>query len=200
MNYVMSERARTFVARARGVYIDGQPRAGSSGEALTIFNPSTDSVLCEFFPGSREDVDKAARSARRAFDDGRWRFLPPAAKCRILLQAADLIDAHAEELAELEMLDAGKLHHSALEAEVPFAAECFRYHAGWCTKLEGTTKHMSLAPPDDFLVYSLREPIGVAGLIVPSTGLVGASWKLAPAGAGCCYMINLMKKPLSTLL
>ena len=202
MNYVMSERARTFMARAQGVYIDGQPRLGTSGEALTIFNPSTDSVLCEFFPGSREDVDKAARSARQAFDDGRWRSLPASVKSRILLQVADLIDAHTEELAELEMLDAGKLHRSALAAEVPFAAECFRYHAGWCTRIEGTTRHMSLAPPDDFHVYSLREPIGVVGLIVPSNGpLVQASWKLAPAlAAGCCCVIKPDEKtPLSTL-
>jgi len=202
MDYVMSERARAFMARIQGVWIDGHSRPGTSVQPLTVFNPSTDQVLCEFVPGTCADADLAVASARSAFEDRRWRSLPPAVKTRILLKVADLMDTHCEELAELEMLDAGKLHQSALKAEVPFAAECFRYHAGWCTKLTGTTQQMSLAPQGEFHVYSLREPIGVVGLIVPSNGpLVQASWKLAPAlAAGCCCVIKPDEKtPLSTL-
>lgn len=202
MSYTMTAAARTFLARAQGLYIDGRSLPGSSEQALTVLNPSTGAVLCEFLPGDRKDLDRAARSAQQAFADGRWRLLPPAEKTRILLRVADLIDAHNSELAELEMLDAGKLHRSAEQAEVPFAAECFRYHAGWCTKIAGTTGQMSLAPAGEFHVYSLREPIGVVGLIVPSNGpLVQASWKLAPAlAAGCCCVIKPDEKtPLSTL-
>lgn len=202
MKYVMSERARAFMAHIQGVWIDGRFRPGTSAQPLTVYNPSTGQPLCEFIPGGRDDANLAAASARQAFDDKRWRSLPPAIKTRILLKVADLMDAHADELAELEMLDAGKLHESARQAEVPFAAECFRYHAGWCTKLTGNTQQMSLAPQGEFHVYSLREPIGVAGLIVPSNGpLVQACWKLAPAlAAGCCCVIKPDEKtPLSTL-
>ena len=202
MVYAMSAAVRSFLARAQGLHIGGRSRPGNSDRPLTVLNPSTAAVLCEFLPGSREDVDQAAREAQRAFEDGRWRLLPPAEKTRILMRVADLIDAHTSELAELEMLDAGKLHRSAEQGEVPFAAECFRYHAGWCTKIAGTTGSMSLAPPGEFHVYSLREPIGVVGLIVPSNGpLVQASWKLAPAlAAGCCCVIKPDEKtPLSTL-
>jgi acyl-CoA reductase-like NAD-dependent aldehyde dehydrogenase len=202
MAYQMSAAARTFLQRAQGLHVDGRARPGSGEQPMTIVNPSTAGVLCEFRPASRADLDRAATSAREAFEDGRWRLLPPAAKTRILLRVADLIDAHNEELAELEMLDAGKLLRAAREAEVPFAAECFRYHAGWCSKIAGSTGQMTLAPPSEFHVYSRREPIGVVGLIVPSNGpLVQASWKLAPAlAAGCCCILKPDEKtPLSAL-
>jgi phenylacetaldehyde dehydrogenase len=167
-----------------------------------VTNPSTGAELCKFLPGCRDDVDRAARVARHAFEDGRWRLLPPAAKTRVLLRIADLVDAHKSELAELEMLEAGKLLRAAEEADVPFAAECFRYHAGWCSKIAGDTSQMTLAPGGQFHVYSLREPIGVAGLILPSNGpLVQASWKLAPAlAAGCACIVKPDEKtPLSAL-
>lgn len=202
MAYAMTESARSFLARVQGLHVGGRYRPGSGAEPLTVFNPSTGEVLCEFQPGSRADLDAAATLAREAFEDGRWRLLPPATKSRILQRVADLMEAHVAELAELEMLDAGKLHRAAVEGEVPFAAECFRYHAGWCTKLGGTTGQMSLMPGGEFHVYSLREPIGVAGLIVPSNGpLVQACWKLAPAlAAGCCAIVKPDEKtPLSTL-
>ena len=202
MNYAMSETVQRFLYRPQGLYIEGGALPGSSDTPLRVFNPSTGAALCEFLPGNSADVDRAVKSARQAFDDGRWRLKPPAEKCRILLRVAELIDAHNDELAELEMLDAGKLHQSARKAEVPFSAECYRYHAGWCTKLEGSTKQMSFAPQGDFHVYTMHEPIGVVGLIVPSNGpLVQASWKLAPAlAAGCCCVIKPdQKTPLSAL-
>jgi len=202
MSYVMSAGVREFLARNNGIHLDGKAMPGSSPQLTAIINPSNGKTLCEIHYANAADVDRAAQSARRAFDDGRWRLKPPAEKSRILLKVAELMEAHADELAELEMLDAGKLHRAARGAEVPFAAECFRYHAGWCTKIEGSTKQMSLAPVGGFHVYTQREPIGVVGLIVPSNGpLVQASWKLAPAlAAGCCCVIKPDEKtPLSTL-
>jgi acyl-CoA reductase-like NAD-dependent aldehyde dehydrogenase len=202
MSYEISETVQGFLSRLQGLHINGQLRTGSLDQPFVIFNPSTGETLCEFLPGNRADANEAASLARRSFDDGRWRLLPPSEKSRILLRVAELIDTHNDELAELEMLDAGKLHQSAREAEVPFAAECFRYHAGWCTKLEGNTKQLSSAPHGSFHAYSLREPIGVVGLIVPSNGpLVQASWKLAPAlAAGCCCVVKPDNRtPLSTL-
>ena len=132
----------------------------------------------------------------------RWRTKPPAERARILLRVAELIEANALELAELEMLEGGKLINAARMGEIPFAAECFRYHAGWCTKLEGKSKPMSLAPVGEFHTYTVYEPIGVVGLIVPFNGpLVQTSWKLGPAlAAGCCAVVKPDEKtPLSTL-
>lgn len=200
--YEMSSTARRFLASVRGLHLAGESRSGGGESPLKVINPSTGGVLCEFLPASRDDVDDAAALARQAFEDGRWRLLPPAEKTRILLRVADLIDEHREELAELEMLDGGKLLRAAREREVPFAAECFRYHAGWSSKFAGSTGQMTLAPGGQFHVYSVREPVGVAVLIVPSNGpLVQASWKLAPALAtGCsCIVKPDEKTPLSTL-
>jgi acyl-CoA reductase-like NAD-dependent aldehyde dehydrogenase len=203
MQYATSKTVQTFLSRKDGLIVDGKRRPGSSKNPLRVSNPSTGEILCEITAASAADVDVAVRNARDAFDDGRWREKPPAEKSRILMRVGELIDAHVDELAELEMLDAGKLHRAAREGEVPFAAECFRYHAGWCTKLEGNTKQLSLAPVGAFHAYTVREPVGVVGLIVPFNGpLVQASWKLAPAlAAGCCCVVKPDEKtPLSTLL
>lgn len=202
MSYQISETVQRFLSQPQGLFIEGRWLTGTSESPLQVFNPSTGLQLCEFQPGSAADVDQAALSGRQAFDDGRWRLKPPAEKTRILLRVAELIDAHNDELAELEMLDGGKLVRAAREAEVPFSADCFRYHAGWCTKLEGSSKQMSSAPQGSFHVYTMHEPIGLVGLIVPSNGpLVQASWKLAPAlAAGCCCLIKPdQKTPLSML-
>ncbi len=202
MTFQISNAVQQFLSSVRSVYIDARAKQGSVARALEVFNPSTGEVLCKFLPASEADVDQAVSSAGMAFNDGRWRLKPPAEKSRILLRVADLIDAHADELAELEMLDGGKLLQGARHGEVPFAAECFRYHAGWCTKLEGATKQLSTAPVGEFHVYTQREPIGVVGLIVPSNGpLVQASWKLAPAlAAGCCCVLKPDEKtPLTAM-
>jgi len=202
MSYTMTEVANEFLSRSNGLFIEGRARPGSADHSLKNINPSTGTAIAEFVPGNDRDVDEAVVSCRNAFDDGRWRLKPPAEKARIMQRVADLIEENAAELGELEMLEAGKPLRPATEQEVPFAAECFRYHAGWCTKLEGVTKQLSLAPTGEFHTYTLREPIGVVGLIVPFNGpLVQASWKLAPAlAAGCCAVIKPDEKtPLSTL-
>ena len=198
----MSNRTAAFIAKEQGVFIDGTARPGRSGRIVADVNPSTGEVLGEVVVGDESDVDAAVAVAQAAFDDGRWRLLAPAEKSRILLRFADLIEQHGDELAELEMLESGKLLGAARNGEVPFAAECYRYHAGWCTKLEGSTKNMTFAPGGEFHAYTVREPIGVVGLIVPYNGaLVQTTWKLAPAlAAGCCAIIKPDgNTPLSTL-
>ena len=198
----MMETVKTMLSEAHGVFIAGLPRQGSANSAIQNINPSTGQVIAEYLPASSADVDEAILACRNAFDDGRWRLRAPAERARILLKIADVIDAHADELAELEMLEAGKPIRAATEAEVPFAAECFRYHAGWCTKLEGQSKQLAQAPAGAFHSYTVHEPIGVVGLIVPFNGpLVQTSWKLAPAlAAGCCAVIKPDEKtPLSTM-
>jgi len=202
MNVDISADAQQFIDKCFGVFIDGCGRPGSAKNASQNVNPSTGETFVRWHAADDEDVDAAVRAAADSFDDGRWRSLPPYQKARILQRLADLIDLHGEELSDLEMLEAGKLRGPARDAEVPFAAECFRYHAGWITKLEGETKQLTFAPSNEFHAYTLRQPIGVVGLITPYNGaLVQASWKLAPAlAAGCSAVIKPDEKtPLSTL-
>ena len=141
-------------------------------------------------------------AARSSFDAGDWTNLTPAARGKILWRVADLLETHGDEIAELEMLDAGKPYAGTRNSEVPFAAECFRYYAGWCTKIEGSTKQLSTVPEQDFHIYTRREPVGVAALIVPWNGpLVQAAWKVAPAlAAGCsCILKPARETPLSAV-
>jgi phenylacetaldehyde dehydrogenase len=196
-----SAAATAFLGRPAQILIDGL-WTDTAGDGLEIINPSTGKVITTVAAGSPRDVDRAASAAQRAFDSKSWRGMTPAARARILWRVADLIDDHADELAELEMLDTGKPLAGARHGEVPFAAECFRYHAGWCTKLEGRTKQISTVPGADFHVYTRHEPIGVVALIVPSNGpLVQAAWKLAPAlAAGCSAILKPDEKtPLTAL-
>ena len=125
------------------------------------------------------DVDQAVEAARLAFESGPWPALSGAERGALLWKAADLVEQYADELAELETLDNGKPIRTARYGDLPTAIKHFRYYAGWASKLEGATIPVSF--PNQF-VYTLREPVGVVGLIIPwNFPLVMAAWKLAPA-------------------
>ena len=198
----ISGPVREFLARTRPMLIGADWAYAASGGELEVCSPSTGSVIGHVTAAGEPDVERAVTAATEAFDSKVWRGLTPAERTRRMWRVAELVDEHVEELAELEMLDTGKPFKTALEGEVPFAAECFRYHAGWCTRIEGTTKEISTVPGRDFHVYTRREPVGVVALIVPWNGpLVQASWKVAPAlAAGCtCILKPDEKSSLSAL-
>lgn len=190
--YEITPRVARRLENVQRLLINGQWQAASDGRTESIYNPSTGEIITTAASAAIGDADKAVAAARASFDNHCWTSLTPAHRARVLWQVADLIEANAEEIAELEMLDAGKFYLGALNGEVPFAAECFRYYAGWCTKIEGTTKQLSIVPDQAFHIYTQREPIGVAALIVPWNGpLVQAAWKIAPAlAAGCSVVIK----------
>ncbi len=180
--------------------INGKWFLASDGRTENVHDPSTGEIISTAVSATREDAGRAVAAARASFDNHSWTGLTPAHRARVLWRIADLMEANAEEIAELEMLDAGKFYLGALNGEVPFAAECFRYYAGWCTKIEGTTKQLSIIPDQPFHIYTQREPIGVAALIVPWNGpLVQAAWKIAPAlAAGCSVVVKpATQTPLS---
>ncbi len=191
-SYSISALAEKRLGQRQKLLINGQWLEGSAGQTEAVYNPSTGEVISSVAIASPADADRAIAAARASFQDRRWASKTPAERARILWRVADLIDEHVEELAELEMLDAGKFYDAALQGEIPFAAECFRYYAGWCTKIEGSTKQLSTVPDQAFHIYTLREPIGVAALIIPWNGpLVQAAWKIAPAlAAGCSVVIK----------
>ena len=201
-NRPVSTWTQQRLANTQQLLVDGKWRCASSGAVSDIYNPSSGEVIARAASATEEDAEQAIAAARRSFDAGSWTGMTPAQRGKILWRIADLMEQHADQLAELEMLDAGKFYQGTLQGEIPFAADCFRYYAGWCTKIEGATKQLSTVPNQDFHIYTRREPVGVAALIVPWNGpLVQASWKIAPAlAAGCsCIIKPATQTPLSTV-
>jgi phenylacetaldehyde dehydrogenase len=191
---------RDFLAKERDLLIDGQWRASRAGGRFSTVNPADGSVLGSVSAATAEDVNAAVAAARRSFADRRWRGQTAAARARVMWKLADLIEARGDLLAQLETLDVGKPYAAARQGEVPAAAECFRYYAGFCTKIEGRTREISA--PGSYFCYTRREPGGVCGLIVPWNGpLVIGAWKLAPAlAAGCSVVLKPPEQaPLSLL-
>lgn len=201
-SYIPSKLVANRLATVQPLLIDGQWSSASNAETTDVYNPSDACVLAKAAAATEQDTNRAVAAARRSFDDARWAGLTPAQRARVLWRVGDLLEEHGDEIAELEMLDAGKSFAGARHGEIPFAAECFRYYAGWCTKIEGATKDLSIAPDLAFHAYTKREPVGVAALIVPWNGpLVQAAWKVAPAlAAGCsCILKPATQTPLSTV-
>lgn len=170
--------------------IDGEWRAAADGATLDVTDPCTGDVIAQAAAGDAADIDAAVGAARRAFERGPWPAMKPAQRARMLWRLAELIDQHADELAALETLNTGKPLKMARMFDVALSAECLRYHAGWCTKLSGETRATSL--PGEWHTYTLREPLGVAGLIVPwNVPLPMAVGKIAPAlAAGCTAVLK----------
>ncbi len=144
------------------------------------------------------------KAARKAFDNGPWRRLSASERGRLIWKLADLLESHTEEFAYLESLDNGKPLTIARAADVPLAVDLFRYMAGWATKIEGNTIPISVpyTPGAKYLAYTLREPVGVAGQIIPwNFPLLMAAWKLGPAlAAGCTVVLKPAEQtPLSAL-
>src|SRR5579862_1962744 len=160
--------------------IDGKLVEAASGRYFDVLNPATGLLTAVVAEADAEDVNRAVAAARRAFDDGVWAKVSPSQKGRMLWKLAELLEQHSEEFAELESIDNGKPVAVARVADVPLAVDMFRYMGGWATKLTGTSIPLSF--PGDFLSYTVREPIGVVGQIIPwNFPLLMAAWKLGPA-------------------
>jgi phenylacetaldehyde dehydrogenase len=184
MTVTADHSVEEFTGSPRKLFINGEWTEAASGKTFETPNPATGQTLATVAEGDSEDIDRAVRAARKAFDDGPWGRLTPSERGRIIWRIGDLILAHAEELAQLESLDNGKPYAVALGADVPLAADMFHYMAGWATKIEGNSINISVPymPGANFHSYTLREPIGVIGQIIPwNFPLLMAAWKLAPA-------------------
>lgn len=200
----LNQNVNQFIARPQQLLIDGKWSAAASGKSFPTYNPATGEILAQVAEGDKEDIERAVRAARKAFDEGAWSKMTASDRGRLLWKLGDLIDAHAEELSQLESLDNGKPATVAAAADIPLAAEMFRYMAGWATKLEGNTISLSVPymPGSQFHAYTLREPLGVVGQIIPwNFPLLMAAWKLAPALAtGCTSVLKPAEQtPLTAL-
>ena len=180
------------------LFIGGQWVESVEGRTFTTLNPATEEPLAEVSEGRSADIDRAVEAARKAFGEGAWPRLAPADRGRILWRLGDLLESHVDEIARIESLDSGKTITEASKVDLPLAADCFRYFAGWAGKIEGET--IPVRAP--CLSYTLREPLGVVGQIIPwNFPILLAAWKVAPAlAAGNTVVLKPAEQtPLSAL-
>ncbi|MEA3037563.1 MAG: phenylacetaldehyde dehydrogenase [Sphingomonadales bacterium] len=197
-----SDSARRALGRAPALFIDGEWVESSHGKTIPVYDPSTGKQIASVVDASDADVDRAVAAARRAFDDGRWTGLPPARRERLIHKLADLLEAHIEELAEIESIDNGKPRAASQGYDLPKCVDTLRYQAGFATKLTGDHVEPAAFPAGAVHAYVRREPVGVAAQIVPwNFPLMMAVQKIAPAlAAGCTLVLKPAEQtPLSVL-
>jgi len=179
------------------LYINGEWAESDSGKLFPVYDPSTEEVIAQVPDGTAKDVDRAVAAAKVAFEEGAWPATTPQERGRILFRLADKIRQNQPRLAELECRNTGKPIVEA-EYDIGDAATCFEYYGGLATKILGTVNPV----PDNAISLSLKEPVGVAGQIIPwNYPLLMAAWKLAPAlAAGCtCVLKPAEQTPLTVL-
>ncbi len=178
--------------------INGKWQDAQSGKTFPTINPATTENLAHIAEADKADVDLAVAAARAAFETGPWKKMGAKARASILFKIADLIEKNIEELALLETLDTGKPITQSRLVDIPMSAQCFRYYAGWTDKMLGET----IPVEGNFFNFTLREPVGVAGLIVPwNFPLMLTAWKVAPALAcgNTCVLKPAEQTPLTAL-
>lgn len=186
----IGQTAAAFLGREHRLLIGGKWVSAVSGKTFDAYDPGTGRVIARASEGDAADVDLAVAAARHAFSSGPWQRMMPSERGRLIWKIGDLLDKHANELAELESLNNGMSVEIARLRIIPHCAEIFRYMAGWVNKIGGMTLPLSL--PGEYHAFTVREPIGVVGQIIPWNGpLAMATWKLAPAlAAGCTVVLK----------
>jgi len=194
----LSEPITTPAVRETECFIGGQWTPAVSGKTFATVNPTTEEVICEVAEGDAADVDLAAKAARAALYEGPWGKMDARDRGALMYKLADLIEQDLEGLAALESLDNGKPFTDSSTADLPLVVDCLRYYAGWADKIHGKT----IPVRGDFLVYTRREPVGVAGQIIPwNFPMLMTAWKWGPAlAAGCTIVMKPAEQtPLTCL-
>jgi acyl-CoA reductase-like NAD-dependent aldehyde dehydrogenase len=194
----LSQPAHDFLARPKRLLIGGEWLEAINERTFQTLDPATGAVIAECSSAGPEDVNRAVSAARTALDNS-WSKVSPSERGRLLWKLSDLIERNREALAEVESLDVGKPIRLSRDDDLPMAIDQLRYFAGWATKIEGTTIPVSAG---SYLNYTLREPLGVVGQIIPwNYPLMLAIWKLAPALAtgNTCILKPAEQTPLTAL-
>ncbi|MFB6801260.1 aldehyde dehydrogenase family protein [Peribacillus butanolivorans] len=194
----LTPRVQEFLKGTKKLLINGELVEATSGQTFETLDPSNGKVLAIVSEAGPEDVDKAVKAARQAFDNGPWKKMSASERSRLIYKLADLMEAHKEELAQLDTLDNGKPIGETTNADVPLAIDHFRYYAGWTTKIVGQT----IPVAGNYFNYTRHEAVGVVGQIIPwNFPLLMAAWKLGAALAtGCTIVLKPAEQtPLSAL-
>ncbi len=196
----LSPKITEFISKPKPMLIDGRWEFAVSGKTFEVTNPATAEVIAHVAEGDKEDIDKAVKAARRAFESKAWADMSPSDRGKLIWRIGDLILKYSDELAELEALDNGKPLTVARAADVALSADMFHYMAGWATKRHGLT--IPISASGQYHAYTRLEPVGVVGQIIPwNFPLLMAAWKLAPAlTTGCTIVLKVAEEtPLSAL-
>src|ERR1700722_3256849 len=187
----LAPEARAFLDRPAGFYIDGRWQRAS--RTFATYDPATTKLLGQIGAGGAAEIDAAVRAAQKALRSAAWRDLGPMGRERLLLRLAELIEAKAQVIGQIDTVDNGMPSWMATHVNAMGAADVYRYYAGWPSKLAGQTMDVT-GPPGmgKFLGMTLKEPVGVVGAIIPwNVPFMMAAWKLAPAlAAGCTVVLK----------
>ncbi|MDA0835964.1 MAG: aldehyde dehydrogenase family protein [Planctomycetota bacterium] len=192
------KQAKAPNIRQTQLLIDGEWVDAVSGKTFATINPATEEKIADVAEGDKADIDRAVKAARKAFETGPWSKMDARDRGRLMNKLADLVEANLEELAALETLDNGKPISDSRAADLPLVIDCLRYYAGWADKIHGET----IPVRGNFFSYTLREPLGVVGQIIPwNFPLLMVAWKWGPAlAAGCTIVMKPAEQtPLSCL-
>jgi aldehyde dehydrogenase (NAD+) len=184
--------------KAGEIFVAGKWQAPASGETYQPINPANEEPVASVARGDERDIELAVTAARKAFDQGPWPRMSPHERGRMVWKLGELIQERLDEMAKLESLCTGKTMFDSGKVEIPFAAEVFRYYAGWATKIHGETLQLR----DSAFTFTLRHPVGVVGAIVPwNFPFLLSSWKIAPAlAAGNTVVVKpASQTPLTAL-
>jgi acyl-CoA reductase-like NAD-dependent aldehyde dehydrogenase len=195
----LSEPARGFASRRHQLLIDGEAVDAADSRSFETIDPATGQPITEVAQAGPQDVDRAVTAARQALEEGPWHTAPAAERARLMYRLADLIEANAGELAELESLDNGKPVKLARAVDVSQTVAWLRHFAGWAERIRGDL--IPVRQPD-MHVYTRKEPVGVCGQIIPwNFPMMMAAWKLGPAlAAGCTVVLKPAEQtPLTAL-
>jgi phenylacetaldehyde dehydrogenase len=197
-----SAAAKKFLSRHPKLFINNEWVSSSHGATIAVEDPSSGREICQIADASDKDVDRAVSAARIAFDDGRWTGLAPMQRERIINRLADLLEANADEFAEIEAIDNGKPKGMAAAIDIPGAISQLRFMAGWASKLNGEVIQPYTLPAGTVFGYTLKEPVGVCAQIVPwNFPLLMACLKIAPAlAAGCTLVLKPAEQTSLTAL
>ncbi|MEE4337274.1 aldehyde dehydrogenase family protein [Erythrobacter sp.] len=195
----LAPETRSFIGGDKKMLIGGDWVDPSQDSAIPVINPADGESLARIGDAAEADVDRAVKAARRAFDEGPWPDMKPGERALLMNRIASALEAHAEQLAQLETLDNGKPINFA-RMDVAAAIGAIRYYAGWADKIHGSTH--SIGMPGEHHVYTIKEPVGVAALIVPwNYPLVMAAMKLGPClAAGCTAVLKPAEDTSLTVL
>ncbi|USK62622.1 aldehyde dehydrogenase family protein [Peribacillus frigoritolerans] len=194
----LNPRVQEFLKGTKKLLINGELVEAATGKTFETLDPSNGKVLAVVSEAGPEDVDKAVKAARTAFDKGPWKKMSASERSRLIYKLADLMEEHKEALAQLDTLDNGKPIGETTNADVPLAIDHFRYYAGWTTKIVGQT----IPVAGNYFNYTRHEAVGVVGQIIPwNFPLLMAAWKLGAALAtGCTIVLKPAEQtPLSAL-
>uniref|UniRef100_A0A2K6LDH4 10-formyltetrahydrofolate dehydrogenase n=1 Tax=Rhinopithecus bieti TaxID=61621 RepID=A0A2K6LDH4_RHIBE len=180
VDYVSKEVNEMMVKMPYQCFINGQFTDADDGKTYDTINPTDGSTICKVSYASLADVDKAVAAAKDAFENGEWGIMNARERGRLMYRLADLLEENQEELATIEALDSGAVYTLALKTHIGMSVQTFRYFAGWCDKIQGSTIPINQARPNRNLTFTKKEPLGVCAIIIPwNYPLMMLAWKSA---------------------